>query len=287
MPCYSPVTMKSVHGLDVTVPCGQCIGCRLGRSQDWALRLAHEASLHAESSFLTLTYSSEHLPSDLSLNPTHMKLFMYRLRKHLQKPPAIRVRFYLCGEYGSKGCRPHYHILLFGFGFPDKVLHRRTSAGYLTYTSPTLERLWPYGLSEIGTVTSESAGYVARYVTKKVTGSRATEHYRRVNPETGEVWQVHPEFARMSNRPGIGLGWLRKYPGDVFPRDFITTVDGKKRPVPRYYKKKLTEDQQWELTVKRFAAAWKRRDNNTPERLLVREEVQLRKFDLLKREYEE
>ena len=42
---------------DLKVPCGQCIGCRLERSRQWAIRCMHEASLHDKNCFITLTFS--------------------------------------------------------------------------------------------------------------------------------------------------------------------------------------------------------------------------------------
>lgn len=53
---------EGFHDLPVTLPCGQCIGCRLERSRQWAIRCAHEASLYEENCFITLTYRDEDLP---------------------------------------------------------------------------------------------------------------------------------------------------------------------------------------------------------------------------------
>ncbi|MFN7611381.1 MAG: hypothetical protein ACK5QX_10675, partial [bacterium] len=120
MPCYFPLQgWRSASGPGVTfnqrkgyvdkpvqVPCGRCIGCRLARASQWATRIAHEASLHEANSFLTLTYSNEHLPADLSVDVIALQKFMKRLRKALYPAP---VRFVACGEYGENTLRPHYH----------------------------------------------------------------------------------------------------------------------------------------------------------------------------------
>ena len=110
------------------------------------------------------------------------------------------------------------------------------------YRSPSLERVWPFGLSEIGSLTPQSAGYVARYCTKKVGGDAASEHYRRVDPVTGEVFQVRPEFGLMSRRPGIGAEWFERFRGDVYPSDYLT-MDGSRVPVPRFYSDRLTDSE--------------------------------------------
>lgn len=264
----------------MSVPCNQCIGCRLDKARDWATRIHHEAQLHADNAFITLTYSPEHLPEDLSVSVREMQLFMKRLRKAVGK-----VRFFGAGEYGSDLCRPHYHVLIFGYAFPDRVLWRQTPAGHLTYRSPLLEKLWPFGFSEIGNVTHQSAGYVARYVTKKVTGDRADDHYTRVSPYTGEFLQLRPEFICMSNRPGIGGAWYDQFSGDAFPSDFLI-VEGKRVPVPRYYKKKLDEAAALRVTAKRKLEAFKHADNNTPERLAVREELTNLRIVNLTRDFE-
>ena len=75
----------------------------------------------------------------------------------------------MCGEYGDKLGRPHYHAIIFGVTFVDKKLWSIRRGNNL-YRSATLEKLWPYGFSSIGTVNFETAAYVARYVTKKITG---------------------------------------------------------------------------------------------------------------------
>ena len=79
----------------------------------------------------------------------------------------------------------------------------------------------------IGDVTFESAAYVARYCTKKITGKLAHEHYK------GKL----PEYATMSRRPGIGRAWLEKYKDDVYNYDYVVVRNGLKLRPPRYYDK--------------------------------------------------
>lgn len=256
-----------------SVPCGQCMACRLSRAQDWSTRLAHEASRHDFNAFLTLTFADDHLPSDWSVRVRDVQLFMKRLRKSLGDKP---VRFFACGEYGDRYLRPHYHLVLFGHDFPDKTPWRRSSSGFVLYRSAHLEKLWPYGLSEIGSVTTQSAGYVARYVTKKQTGPAAADTYFRVHPTTGFPWSVRPEFVCMSTRPGIGSDWYQEFNADCFPSDFVI-VDGQKKPIPRYYAKKLeASSPRAHLAVKadRKEAAAQHTDEQTTRRLLTKRDSQ-------------
>lgn len=251
-------------GLEMSVPCGQCIGCRLERSRQWAMRMLHEASLHEDNCFLTLTYADEHLPRFGSLDKRAFPLFMKRLRKS-----GVSARYFHCGEYGETNGRPHYHACLFGYGFPDRVFWTNRG-GNKVWRSPFLERLWPFGQSEIGSLTFESAAYVARYVTKKVTGGRADDHYTRVDSSTGELVQLEPEYATMSRRPGIGAGWFEKYADEVFPSDEVI-VRGRPCKPPRYYHDLLSsQDPPLADSVSRERRRNRDREDQTPERLQVR-----------------
>ena len=107
------------------IPCGQCVGCRLEYSRQWAVRCCHESSLHIYNCFITLTYDPEHLPDDGSLDIKHFQKFMKRLRDKLH---PLRIRFFHCGEYGDKTRRPHYHALIFGYSFPDRKILKKSKS---------------------------------------------------------------------------------------------------------------------------------------------------------------
>lgn len=219
-----PITFdrsQAFTDMPVTVPCGQCIGCRLDRSRQWAMRCVNEAQLHDSSCFITLTYDNEHLPDDGSLNLEDITKFLKRLRFAIQ---PRKFRYFQCGEYGELLSRPHHHAIIFGFDFPDRWLFS-VRDGVRLYRSPLLERLWPFGFSTIGDVTFESCAYVARYVTKKITGERAEDHYQGRKPE----------FITMSRRPGIGHDWCERFVSDVYPRDLMVIRDSIKCRPPRYY----------------------------------------------------
>lgn len=219
----------------VTVPCSQCVGCRLERSRQWAVRCMHESSMHTSSCFITLTYSNKHLPNPPNLVLRDFQLFMKRLRKKYGKG----VRFYHCGEYGELKGRPHYHAIIFGMDFSDKY-HWETRNGHKLYRSQILEELWPYGHSSIGSVTFESAAYVARYIMKKINGDAAERHYASC-PITGEVFERKPEYTTMSRRPGIGSSWLKQNMADVYPQDHIVLLGKPPMQPPKFY------DAQYEL----------------------------------------
>jgi hypothetical protein len=307
MPCFKPMpAFRNVDGTvvftdrksdvshDLTLACGQCVGCRLEKSRQWAVRCMHEAQMHEENCFLTLTYNDENLPEDNSLNYDHFQDFIRKLRDHFRwHHGKTGIRFYMAGEYGEQFGRPHYHACIFGINFSDRKYHGKSPSGANLYVSKELESLWDYGYSSIGDVNFDSAAYVARYIMKKQTGHQRDEHgllpkdhYTWCDLSTGEVHERKPEFNKMSLKPGIGAPWLQKYMPDVYPNDFIE-VRGKKTNVPKYYDKiykKLApfefDDLQYERQLR---ALEKDKNEYTPERLAAKEQVQLAKFKKLKR----
>lgn len=272
---------------ETALPCGQCIGCRLDYSRDWAMRIMHEAALHPVSWFVTLTYDEDHLPPRGELVKTDVSAFMKRLRKQQAGNHAAGISFYACGEYGDTTWRPHYHLALFGAALPDLAWLKNTPGGQL-YTSLSLERLWPHGLPTVSALTWETAAYISRYVTKKINGEKKAEHYRRVDPDTGELYELPQEFSLMSRRPAIGKGWMDKYQSDAYPSDFITVGGTRRGPPPRYYDKALDKIDPALLELVKAArvtraTSEKQQANNTPARLAVRETVARARINLRKR----
>ena len=223
----------------INVPCGRCTNCKLERSRQWALRCVNEAQLYNNNCFITLTYSDKYLPSDYSVSVREMQLFMKRLRKRYDH----KIKVLYCGEYGETTLRPHYHGILFNHDFDDRVLHSINNGVQLD-VSETLTKIWNKGHTTVGDATFESAGYVARYCTKKITGEGAEAHYTRIHPITGKVVKVQPEFLKGSS---IGKEWFKKYSSDVYPSDFMITRGHKCRP-PKYYDK-LLEKQNPEMAA--------------------------------------
>lgn len=222
----------------------------------------HEAACHSENSFVTLTLDEEHIASDASLDKRLVPLFIKRLRRTY----APRVRYFYAGEYGAKRSRPHYHALLFGYDWPDKV-QVAERGGFPVWGSAMLTELWGKGRTEIGSVSFASASYVARYLCK--------EEAARVvyNGETGEVVEREREFCKMSRRPGIGAAWYERFRGEVFPSDSVL-CEGRLVKPPRYYVARLQrEDPGMAELVARERERMRRPEDETRERLAVREKV--------------
>lgn len=273
---------KGFTDLALQVPCGRCIGCRLENGRQWAARCVHEASLHSENAFLSLTYED----APLGLVPRDLQLFWKKLRRSLA--PG-RISYFACGEYGEKNWRPHYHAIVFGYWPKDAQYHKR-SGGLPIYRSDSLAKIWGHGHAYVGTVTFESACYVAGYIAKKVTGPDA-EHYYQVpstDSETGEITlvPVEPEFSRSSRNPAVGKRWLEQFgESDAWRHDSVV-IRGAVSKIPRYYDKllaRVSTKRELELKKRKRIArgsTTQSRFNNTPERL---EAAELTTFQKLKR----
>lgn len=254
---------KSLSGVRIMIPCGECIGCRMQQRKQWAVRCLHEKRLHQQSAFVTLTYGDAYLPKDGSLRLRDLQLFMKRLRS--VRPTGLR--FFACGEYGDTTKRPHYHVLLFNTDFPDMRRARLSPSGQPLYKSSELDGLWPVGDNLIGTVDNRSCAYVAGYVMKKV-GS--TEDYGI----------REPEFRVMSRRPGLGYKWFLKYMDEAYKADSVI-VEGREVGVPRFYDVKFAEsfpERMKELKRERKRSAlFDHPEELTKDRMLARERFELSK----------
>lgn len=222
-------------------PCGQCMHCRINRSRVWSNRMVCEAMAHDETSFLTLTYSDEHLPSDSSLDPDHHREFMYRFRDHYRRRFGKRIRFFMAGEYGEKTQRPHYHYALFGYPHCPYGGGRRVGGKFVPCTCMHCQFLtdrWGLGNIFLGTLTSDSAQYVCKYISKSMT-----------KPDDPRLMGRHPEFSLQSNKPGIGSQVIPEIASvlttygvslDDFPN--VLLHSSKSLPLGRYMKAKLLDE---------------------------------------------
>ena len=229
------------------LPCGQCMACRVEHARQWAIRIQLESRLYEKNAFVTLTYNDVFNEFNAVLNgqfvqytlrPVHLQKWLKRFREQVRDRYGwTGIRFFACGEYGEQSARPHFHVILFNLP-PDFELHffKSSGSGEPLYRSPDIEKTWQYGFSSVGEVTYESAAYVARYCTKKITGAKAPEHYgKRV-----------PEFTRMSRMPGIAADYidsdgllLRQFAHDTV---IIQRAKGAVQcSSPKYWSRKLQE----------------------------------------------
>lgn len=244
----------------MTVPCGICTGCLLAKATSWATRSMHEASLHPENAFITLTYAPEHLPEPPFVSVETIQKFLKKLRSHLhrkaerEKKPTPEIKYLACGEYGSKTYRPHYHLLIFNWRPKNGTKIRNTPFGNV-FVSQELQKLWTLGLSEYGSVTPASAGYVARYTTKKLF----------------ERGMQGSEFLLASRKPALGIDWLKNHYKEVYSSDCVR-IGGKSYRPPITYDRWLEKNHlelYKEVTRKRAAKV------STPEAILDNDSFRL------------
>lgn len=229
------------------------------------MRCMHEAAMHDENTFLTLTYDPAHLPANASLDTEAFPVFIRALRKSIA---PRKVRYFYVGEYGTVNNRPHYHALLFGYR-PTEQVPLAQRGDYPVFTSPQLRDLWTKGLHEFGDVSGASALYCAGYMKRKMTGSWAKAKYG----------VREPEFGRMSRNPGIGATWLDKFRGEVYPSGDVV-VRGSLVKAPRYYDLRAEKGVPMDVESARWKRHEKRvRENETPERLEVMEKCAIARED--------
>ena len=290
----------------------------------------HEKQFHYDSMFLTLTFDDDHIfqrDNPRSLDHTEFQKFMKRLRKHIWEnniPDKVKqklkfynelykqngvteedkkryskrkkelmepyqVSYFMCGEYGKLNGRPHYHAIIYGYEPKDMELWTVRN-GERYYISEEIRKLWSVGYHVIGTVTFQSAAYVARYLMKKQYGDSALHYYAAIDYDTGEIMATRvPEYAKMSLNPALGKKWIHKYYKEAYNNDFVT-LDGNKFTLPRYYDKfmkEFDEEKYNEIKEKRTETIVNNQEDQTYERLVVREKVQQLKLERLVRELDQ
>lgn len=248
MLCKYPTVYPNT-GREVPLPCGQCIPCRINKRRVWTHRMILEQSTAKTSSFLTLTYNDENLPKEwhdndtgqiyhnIPLVPAHHHRFTDSLRKAYFRKTGEKLRYFMCGEYGEKTGRPHYHYALFGYppccGDGPRTLNGR----FYPCQCPNckfISRIWKKGHIVLGSLTQESAQYVCGYVTKKLTND--------LNDHTNNILAGrYPEFSRQSRNMGLGYDAIQNYARKIKPyvKDYDDVPpylihNGKKWPLGRY-----------------------------------------------------
>lgn len=250
------------------IPCGKCIGCRLEYSRQWANRGYLEAKSHENNWFATITYDQTHLPMmeeiededgftytntgewNGTLAPADLTQFIKNVRQIMKRDHnQDGIRFMACGEYGSKGERPHYHIIFFNLDLPietffePKIINKE-----VYYRNTIIERAWTKGISNISEASWNNIAYTARYITKKINGDGSSQHYAELGQKK--------EFFRVSRMPGIGEKYFRDHWEEIYKRDEII-IKNKQGSIstqpPKYYDKLLEKEhpKEWEKIKKR------------------------------------
>lgn len=270
------LSASTAYPYPIDIPCGQCIGCRLEYSRQWAVRCCLESALFEHNYFVTLTYADEFLPISRSsdhftLSCNHLKKFFKDLRRYFSYHfDHIGIRFYASGEYGSSTLRPHYHAIIFNLPLPDLKFYKKSFDGHAYFTSEILDKIWSKGYVVIANFSFSTAAYVARYVVSKQTGKNASFY-----TENG----IEPPFSRCSRRPGIGRFYYDVHKDHFYSFDQIVITNSKgvalKIKPPRYYDRLYDfddPDQLFELKERRRLSGIYSRKNVMQHTDLARDE---------------
>lgn len=189
------------------------------------MRITHEAQMHEQNSFITLTYDDAHTPEHNSLRYDDLRQFWKRLRRRVGK-----LSYYAVGEYGGTTNRPHYHACIFGHAFAEdrEVIRDKPT---LLWTSPMLSEAWGMGYVSVGALTWQTAQYTAAYVTKKLNGK---QKYVRVDEATGQLIPLEQPKAYMSLKPAIGARWVAEHGHRVYEHDHVV-INGRPQKPPKFY----------------------------------------------------
>lgn len=192
--------------------------------------------------FITLTYDDSNLPETKkglqTLDKSHIPSFIKSIRNGYR---GHYIKYFGVGEYGTTTGRPHYHVLLFGVPLPILLINPDIKAVELGIMqldgkSNFFTKHWEYGHITIGQCNEASVTYTLKYMMKpgKVGDIKGDDRQR--------------EFRLMSK--GLGAEYIfnekKKYYHKKALADayHITIENGKKIPMPRYYKDKLYTDEE-------------------------------------------
>lgn len=189
--CLNPIRLTKNVAREVDVPCGKCPQCLSRRTSGWSFRLMQQHKVCDTALFLTLTIATEHMQFTpkrfMTLDKTHVQKFMKRLRKAQFGSAKSNIKYYICGEYGGKTNRPHYHAILFNA------------------KTELIQDAWQYGQVHYGIVSEASVGYTLKYMSKP---TRIPMHQND---------DRKPEFSLMSKGLATTISLLKSFDGTMQP----------------------------------------------------------------------
>lgn len=216
MACLFPFFVKDVA---TPVPCGRCPNCITRRVNGWTFRIGQELRRATSVHWLRLSYDDNHLLRSPNGFPTLSKQDVQLWLKRIRKQTGIKgIKYYLCGEYGSRFKRPHYHVILMNCPLQDAIdcWADRTGMFGEVYVDPR-------------PLTDDAIAYTVMYMSKG-----------RNVPSFKNDDRVK-EFALMSKRLGdnyLSLDNIAFHLADD-SRQFLTTAGGGRVALPRYYSDKI------------------------------------------------
>lgn len=273
--CLSPISFSRICcGRKVVdwAPCGKCEECIKDKQNEYIVRTVEEvAKQKGNVYFLTLTYSDENVPlcfdSDgeivdeetgeildtiKSLDNEDISKWKKRCRRYLEYHYGRKPDFsyLICGEYGPRTHRPHYHAIFIGISPEDMEVYKRDWEENYGYTC----------ISQVSRFNVEkTARYVSKYITKmrdledpnvvsgkvekprKITskgyGMPSKERWSRMRADImGEDYSI--EQLKEMTQSGKSMKQAIKLV-DKISKSMKYKQNGKEYKLPNYYKKKM------------------------------------------------
>lgn len=192
----------------ILASCGKCYACLSNRRRSWLFRLKNEEMASNFSVFVTFTYNDDFC--DGYLHKSHMQKFIKRLRHH------HKFTYYGIGEYGTTTFRPHYHFVFF---FKDK---QKISCLNL---QKEFEEKWQFGFVSVKKCSYKRLNYVLHYhVRPKLVNGKSTFQVFSKGMGISFIEDTHIINYLLNNNTAI-----------------VKSLDGGTYVIPRYYRKKLSE----------------------------------------------
>jgi len=176
--------------------------------------------------WVTLTYEQPPLDSNglMTLRKDDFQRFIKRLRKIRRDFSTQKIKYYACGEYGSKTFRPHFHAVIFN-STPNDI-----DRAWSNFTSLADEQGVKLGFCTFDAVNENTVMYTAKYMNKGkliplFDGDKRT-----------------PEFQLFSK--GLGSNFLTEETQKHYlenPTKNFVYVDGFKKALPRYFRDRIFE----------------------------------------------
>lgn len=230
------------------VPCGVCPECLKKKQSAYVVRTIEEVKKRGSCCFVTLTYNDEHLPKSDGI-PTlcreHLKKWKREVRtqyyrKYEKAFPSYS--FILCGEYGPKTARPHYHGLLLGL---DKFhLHLMSQYWEKHFGFVVFENVSTVSLDSHDDITAV-ARYVAKYCIKPVEiVSQDFDVVEKPRIMTSVGYGLPEDFDsfkkyHLAGRDSLSTQHLSRQDVDTINSRSNYQYRGFKYSLPLYYRKKL------------------------------------------------
>lgn len=269
--CLNPTSIRSkavdaLPGQRQLVRCGKCLECLRENQREWIYRLEKEQEVSKHSIFGTLTYSPANVPLinaktleikpykdlirnkciddvELSINKKDVVDYWKRVRDKLQYLP---LKHYSCMEYGDEFGRPHNHFAVFyndaDPSFFEKVL---------------VDSWQDKGYVQLSPLFDSRVSYLTKYLKKG--DAEAAPSDLSPDPDSLKSHGIGVEgFLKDEKR------WQNYYDELYYYCDrvhdfsklpvsenipFVTTHDGEKLSVPRYFRRRFFEHEDF-LTEK-------------------------------------